>query len=94
MTPIGGILWAFVSKDVDERLTASPDQLVPLKPENWRSGDIPWIIATIGDPKAVGGLLQPLAKTVFKDRAPKMRVRGVDGKATIAQPKIPDARAA
>jgi len=94
MTPIGAVLWALVSKDVDERLTASPDQLIPLKPEDWRSGDIPWIIATIGDPKAVGGLLQPLAKTVFKDRPPKMRVKDKDGKATIAQPQIPDAPAA
>ena len=50
--------------------------------------------AAIGDPKIVRGLLQPLAKTVFKDRAPKMRVRDADGKATIAQPQIPAAPAA
>ncbi len=85
VTPIGAVLWAFVSKDVDERLAASPDRLVPLRPEDWRSGDIPWIIAAIGDPKIVRGLLQPLAKTVFKDRPPKMRMRGADGKAIIAQ---------
>ena len=94
LTPIGAVVWAFVSKDVDERLAASPDQLVPLRPEDWRSGDIPWIIATIGEPKIVGGLLQPLAKTVFKDRAPKMRVRGADGKAIIAQPALAAAAAA
>ncbi len=88
MTPIGAVLWAFVSKDVDERLAASPDRLEPLRPEDWRSGDIPWIIAAIGEPKIVGGLLQPLAKTVFKGRPPKMRVRGADGKTVIAQPEL------
>jgi cytolysin-activating lysine-acyltransferase len=88
VTPIGAVVWAFVSKDVDERLAASPDRLVPLRPEDWRSGDIPWIIVAIGEPKIVGGLLQPLAKTVFKGRPPKMRVRGADGKTVIAQPEL------
>ena len=82
--PIGAILWALVSADVDSRLAASLDQPVTLKPEEWRSGDIPWIMAAIGEPKVIQGLLQQLSNTVFKDRAPKMRVRGADGEGSIA----------
>jgi cytolysin-activating lysine-acyltransferase len=72
--PIGAVLWAFVSSDVDGRL-ASPDQSAPLKPEEWRSGDIPWIMGAIGEPKVVDGMLQQLTKSIFKDRPPKMRHR-------------------
>ena len=87
--PIGAILWALVSKDVDSRLAASPDQPVTLKPEDWRSGDIPWIMAAMGEPKIIQGLLQQVSKTVFKDRTPKMRVRGADGKGSIAHLQFP-----
>ena len=87
--PIGAILWALVSKDVDRRLAASPDQPVTLKPEDWRSGDIPWIMAAMGEPKIIQGLLQQVSKTVFKDRIMKMRARGADGKRQHRSPAIP-----
>lgn len=87
--PVGAVLWALVSADLDARLTESPDQPVTLRPEDWHSGDIPWIMATIGDPKVVGGLLQQLSKTVFKARSPKIRVRTADGTATITHLQPP-----
>ena len=48
ITPVGALLWALVSADVDKHLT---DLSAPLrlKPNEWRSGDIPWIILAIGD---------------------------------------------
>lgn len=42
--PAGFVLWASVSPDVDKRLMESLDAPARLGPEEWKSGDIPWII--------------------------------------------------
>ena len=39
--PVGLALWAYVSKDVDERLSSNLDQPIKLVPHEWKSGDIP-----------------------------------------------------
>jgi hemolysin-activating ACP:hemolysin acyltransferase len=83
--PVGAVLWAFVSAEVDQRLSGSLEQNVRLQPTEWRSGDIPWIVLAIGDPNVLGGLLQQLSGTVFAKQAPKMRARGADGKVTIGR---------
>jgi hemolysin-activating ACP:hemolysin acyltransferase len=85
--PVGAVLWALVSEEVDKRLA---DLSVParLKPSEWRSGDIPWIIQASGDMKVLGGLIQQLTQKAFKDRQPKMRVRGADGKVTVGHIEV------
>ena len=83
--PVGAVLWAFVSPEVDQRLSNTLDQPTRLQPAEWRSGDIPWIVMAIGEPKLLGGLLQQLSKSVFTRQAPKMRARGADGKVTIGR---------
>jgi cytolysin-activating lysine-acyltransferase len=85
VVPVGAILWALVSPEVDQRLSGQETGPVRLAPGEWRSGDIPWIIHTVGEPKILGGLMEQLTKTVFKDKAPKMRVRGQDGKAKVGE---------
>jgi hemolysin-activating ACP:hemolysin acyltransferase len=85
VVPVGAVLWALVSADVDQRLSNQATGPIRLAPGEWRSGDIPWIIHTIGDAKILGGLMEQLTKTVFKDRAPKMRIRGEDGKAKVGE---------
>ena len=85
--PIGAVLWAFVSEEVDARLTdlATP---MRLKPDEWRSGDIPWIIHATGDTRVIAGLIQQLTASVLKGKAPKMRARGSDGKVTVGHIEI------
>jgi cytolysin-activating lysine-acyltransferase len=85
--PVGAVLWALVSPEIDRRLS---DLSVParLKPEEWRSGDIPWIIQATGDMKILGGLMQQLTQKTFKNRPPKMRVRGADGKLTVGHLEV------
>lgn len=78
--PIGAVLWAFVSDDLDRQLSNNLDQPVRLGVQDWRSGQNAWVVLAIGEPKIVGGLLQNLAQSVFKDRPAKMRARGPDGK--------------
>ncbi len=83
--PVGAVLWAHVSAEVDKRLSELGDQAPRLAPNEWRSGDIPWVVMAIGDPKVLSGLLQQLSKTVFKDKPAKIRARGADGKVVVGR---------
>jgi hemolysin-activating ACP:hemolysin acyltransferase len=80
--PVGVALWASVSTAVDQRLS---DLSAPwrLQPNEWRSGDIPWLVELVADAQTQQALLKHLGETVFKGRGIKMRVRGADGKMQI-----------
>lgn len=91
--PVGAVLWALVSEDVDKRLSDLSGP-VRLKPDEWRSGDIPWIIQASGDMKVLGGLIQQLTQKAFKERQPKMRVRGADGKVSVGHLEVKEKSAA
>ncbi|MGQ0671323.1 MAG: toxin-activating lysine-acyltransferase [Hyphomicrobium sp.] len=86
--PVGAVLWAFVSNEIDQQLSSSTSGPVRLKPQDWRSGDIPWVVMAIGDPKILGGILQNLAKTVFKDKPARMRAKGPDGKIVVGRLEV------
>ncbi len=86
--PVGAVLWALVSADVDKRLTEKTGEPIRLHPDEWRSGDIPWIILTAGDPKVVGGLLQQMTKSMFKEKPAKIRVKGQDGKVVVGRLEV------
>jgi len=80
--PVGVALWASVSTPVDQRLS---DLSAPwrLQPDEWRSGDIPWLVEFVADNSTQQALLKHLGETVFKGRGVKMRVRDADGKTQI-----------
>src|SRR5947209_5511459 len=46
--PIAAVTWAFVSEEIDQRLTEQIDGRVRLRPEEWKSGKMAWIIDAIG----------------------------------------------
>jgi hemolysin-activating ACP:hemolysin acyltransferase len=83
--PVGAVLWAFVSAEIDQKLSSATDQPIRLQPADWRSGPNPWIVMAIGDSKVLGGLLQQLGRTVFAKQAPKMRTRGTDGNVVVGR---------
>lgn len=85
--PVGFVLWASVSTTVDQRLS---DLSIPgrLQPDEWRSGDIPWLVELVADARTRQILLKHLGETVFKGREIKMRVRGADGKMQIGTFKV------
>jgi hemolysin-activating ACP:hemolysin acyltransferase len=87
VTPIGALLWAFVSPEIDARLS-DVSQPVKLQPNEWRSGDIPWVVLAIGDKRVVGGLLEKLMVPAFKGKLPKMRIRGSDGKISVGTVEV------
>lgn len=84
--PIGAVLWAMVSPGVDERLTASAnsDQPLQLAAEDWKSGDIPWVIVIAGEQSVMQAMLQRLTTKEFKGRSIKMRMKDKEGKTRVA----------
>jgi cytolysin-activating lysine-acyltransferase len=77
--PAALALWARVSPEVDKALSENLDKGVRLSPGAWTSGDILWLIAIGGHPRAVPAFLKQLREHEFKDRPVKMRRRMPDG---------------
>ncbi len=70
--PAGLVFWARVSADIDARLTQAPRYPIRLHPNEWRSGDVFWIVDTVGDPKVVQNMIAQLANTAFEGKPFKM----------------------
>ncbi len=85
VAPIAVILWASVSAEVDQRLHQSIDQPIRLKPEEWRSGDIVWIVEAVGEQRAVTATLEHLKQNELKDRTVRLRVKGKDGQPIVGR---------
>jgi cytolysin-activating lysine-acyltransferase len=83
VVPTAVALWASVSPEIDKRLSSNLDKPLLLKPHEWASGDILWLVAAAGDARAVPKFLKHLAATEFKGRDVKLRVTGDDGKVVI-----------
>lgn len=76
--PVGVILWARVSKDLDSRLSNTELHKIVLKGEEWVSGDNIWIMEIVGDQRFIGPLLLDLQKKEFKGRTVKYRQQDED----------------
>ena len=70
--PVGVVFFARVSAELDAALTKAPRYPVRLHPQEWRSGDKPWIIDVAGDPKIIASIIDTMAKTVFGGEPFKM----------------------
>ena len=73
--PVALALWASVSREVDARLSALGDKPMVLPMQDWRSGDIPWLIALVGDRRMAQPLLMNLQDKTFKGQALKARIK-------------------
>lgn len=73
MFPVAAALWARVSPAVDARLSSGLDKPMMLKPQEWTSGDIVWIIAVPGQAQYLKKFLQHLQTSTFKGRTVKIR---------------------
>jgi len=81
--PVAVVLWARVSADVDKRLTETGNAPIRLRPDEWTSGDILWLVHAAGQPRFVRDVLKQLNETVFKGREVRVRTPGKDGKLTV-----------
>lgn len=78
--PVAVVTWARVSPELDQRLTVNVGQSFRLRPDEWSSGDIFWLIDAVGDPRTVVGALEALLQGPFKDR--DVKVASVDAHGT------------
>lgn len=91
--PVGVVMWARVSAAVDEKLSAMTDETIKLDLKDWRSGDIPWIIATVGERRVVSRMLSNLMASTFEGREPRIRARNADGKIINGKLRLKDGEA-
>lgn len=82
--PVAVVTWALVSEEVDRRLQGDVGHRVRLRPDEWRSGEIGWIVDLAGAPAGVRQALAWLEAGPFKERAAKLLVRAANGQARVA----------
>ena len=82
--PVAMALWATVSPETDLRLSENLTSPIRLRPDEWKSGDIMWLIDAVGEPRVLTGLVQQLAENAFKGRPIKLRQVGEGGKTIVA----------
>jgi hemolysin-activating ACP:hemolysin acyltransferase len=95
--PIAVATWAFVSEEVDRRLESLAGGLLRLRPDEWRSGTIGWLIDAAGNPAGVRAALRWLGEGPFKERRLKVVMRDPSGAVrigTLAESLKPEERAA
>jgi len=76
---IGVVLWAMVSEEVNQRLSAA-NARPKLKPEEWTSGQIPWLVEAAGEPESTRELLKALVGKRFAKAGLRAMQMGADGK--------------
>lgn len=81
--PVAAVLWASVSPEVDRRLSENLNAPIRLRPDEWKSGDILWLVEAVGDGRVLPPLLKQLSENTFKGRSVKMRTRGEGGKLAV-----------
>jgi cytolysin-activating lysine-acyltransferase len=76
--PVALVLWAFVSPEVDQRLTMAMGTAPQLAPGEWKSGDIPWLLHAAGETRFVRPVVNQLMQTTFKGQKVKVLARDKD----------------
>ena len=83
--PVGIALWARVSEEVDHRLSSDLAAPIRLRPDEWQSGDILWLVDAVGPPKIVQALVQRLRQQDFNGQGFKLRARDPDGSPMVKE---------
>lgn len=81
--------WAFVSPDVDQRLSSSRDAVLRLEAADWKSGSIPWIVDVAGDQKIVNELLKQVSTRNFQGARVKLRAFTDKGQIVVGKIEPP-----
>ena len=81
--PIAFVTWALVSEAVDRRVEADLGQRIRLKPEEWKSGEIAWIVDLVGAPAGMRQALQWLKAGPPRKRPVKVVMRDAKGAARV-----------
>ncbi len=79
MAPVGVVLWASVDTPSETVLSSAPDAYQRLTPQEWKSGDVVWLIDAVGDSRVIGAMLKHLHQTTWSSRVVKAHMKGEDG---------------
>lgn len=79
VSPVGVLLWAQVSAEVDRRLSQDAGVPIRLDPAEWTSGEIPWLVDAIGEPRVLASMIRRLSETTFRQAGLKSRARNPEG---------------
>jgi cytolysin-activating lysine-acyltransferase len=82
--PVAVVTWAFVSEEVDLVLQQQVGPLRRLRPDQWKCGEIGWLVDAAGSAEGVRAALHWLASGPFKDQPLKIVARGASGATRIA----------
>jgi hemolysin-activating ACP:hemolysin acyltransferase len=89
--PVALALWARVSPSVDQRLSQNLDKSIELKPNEWTSGNIPWLITIAGSTQVLSTFIKQLCDKEFPGQPVKMRAADKEGvrSVQVLQPGAP-----
>ena len=81
--PVAVALWASASDEVDKRLSENLNIPISLRPDEWRFGDVLWLVDAVGEANAIPHLLRQVQETVFHARDVKMRTLDANARPTV-----------
>lgn len=84
LAPVGLVLWARVSPEVDRRLSKTRAKPIRLAPDEWTSGGVLWVVAAVGDVRVVKPLLGQLHQKNWGQRPVKILALAKDGKPAVS----------
>jgi len=77
--PVAVVTWAFVSLEIDQRLRGEAQQRIRLRPDEWKSGEIGWIVDLAGDQRGLAVAIDWLKAGPLKDKTANIAVRDANG---------------
>jgi cytolysin-activating lysine-acyltransferase len=83
--PMGVVMWARVSDEIDRRLASQPDQPIRIKANEWTSGENIWVVDALGEARVVEALLKRMTESVWAGKTVKMRAKGKDGRMAVGE---------
>jgi cytolysin-activating lysine-acyltransferase len=71
--PLGVAFWAFVSPEVAAKLDAQQRDgaMFRLAPQEWKSGDVPWLLDIVAPPNVAKAMYKQLGESVFAGKQPR-----------------------
>lgn len=83
-TAVGVVLWACVSEETDRQLSGAPRHPIRLNQQDWNSGDVIWVIASVGDGRVLQEMLKRLQEKEWANKSAKVLAVAENGMPTVA----------
>lgn len=85
-TAVGVVFWASVSDEVDQRLQADLEKPIEIGADEWKSGDVIWILDIVAAPKVSASILQSVRERMETNKT--IRVRTADNQGNPALKRL------